>query len=118
VAAHQRDDWPARGSVRTLSAALARDPGARVLADDRHADFLLWRAPELERQLLADVRFELLSHRQIELLAHFESHADPSRTAGATIVVLDPQTQRIANWRTPGWRQLYADATIAIFEHD
>lgn len=113
VAAHQARDWPPAG-VAAVRAAVARNRHVRVLANDRHADFLLFAAPELGGRLLADARLELLTRRQLRRLARFER--DPASAAWTTapLVVLDPRKQPLARWRTSGWRPLYADRSIAV----
>jgi hypothetical protein len=114
VAAQTRQ-WPTR-AVSALDGALARHPHARVIADNRYADYLLWQVPQLRRRLLADVRFELLTRSQLEALARFEDQAGPSQTAGAEIAIVDPSAQPAAAWRDAGWRRLYGDAKVAVYE--
>jgi hypothetical protein len=108
-------DWSAPGA-RALTTAADRLPDARVLADDRHADFLLWQAPELQGRVLADVRFELLNRRELRRLARFESDPRPSDASAAQLIVLDPQHDALGPWRARGWKQLYADASIVVYE--
>ena len=50
-------EWPER-RVEAVRAA-TRDPGTRVWATDRTADWLLWRIPDLRGRLAFDVRCEL-----------------------------------------------------------
>jgi hypothetical protein len=87
-----------------------------VLADERHADFLLWQEPRLVGRLLADVRFEVLTRPELQRLARFEQDPVPQDAMGADLVVLDPQSQPLLPWRTRGWKQLYVDSSIGVFE--
>jgi hypothetical protein len=45
-----------------------RDPNVRVFANEQYSDWLLLRRPELGSRLAYDVRFELLSRRQLKRL--------------------------------------------------
>jgi hypothetical protein len=56
--------------------AAAAGPTGTVIADDRHADWLLWLEPQLEGRVAYDVRFELLDSRQLQQLQRFD-HAAP-----------------------------------------
>ena len=115
VAAQLTRHWSMRGPDVVLIAA-REHPAARVLADDRHADFLLWAAPELQGRILADVRFELLTRSELHRLARFEGHPQPQDAPSARLVVLDPRRDPLPPWRTNNWKQLYADTSIALYE--
>jgi hypothetical protein len=69
----------------------AADPSVRVFADDRQADWLLWRVPSLRGRVAYDVRFELLTRSQIRRLAAF--HAGNASVRGTLrgygLLVLD-----------------------------
>ncbi len=61
--------YPA-GSIPTLRALIARDPQAKVLADVRYADWLIWEDPKLFSGRLAyDTSFELLNKSQLSAIA-------------------------------------------------
>jgi hypothetical protein len=80
------------GAVPVLQHEL-RDPKVRVLADDRHADWLLWQLPQLRGRLAYDVRFELFAPGQFRKLIAYRSRAGTDWQAagrGSAIVVLDP----------------------------
>lgn len=115
VAARQKSTWPAQAAA-ALQAAAARDPNARVLADDRHSDFALWTVPALSGRVINDVRFELLSRRELELLAAFERDRAPHDPGNAGIVVLDPKHQAVAPWRAHGWKAAYESASMVVLE--
>jgi hypothetical protein len=115
VSAHQQRAWSTRGAAALRDAA-ARHPAARVLADDRHADFLLWEEPKLTGRLLADVRFEVLTRVEVKRLARFEQDPRTHDAIGADLVVLNPKSQPFLPWRAHGWKQLYVDSSIGVFE--
>lgn len=57
------------GSARAAAAvSRAAGPHGLVLADDRHADWLLWQRPELAGRIAYDVRFELFDARQLRTI--------------------------------------------------
>ena len=75
-------------------AAVARDPGALVFADEHFGDWLLWREPSLAGKIAYDARFELLSHRRLDDISDFTSYrgADFAKaTRGFDVLVLDPK---------------------------
>jgi len=99
------NEWPTRAL-----AAVRAHPGERVLADDRYADWLLWNVPSLRGRLAYDVRFEVLTTRQLRAIAGFRAH--PSRLArGYGIVVLEGNAAPVLGGRT-----LYADGEITVLE--
>jgi hypothetical protein len=82
--------WPTQG-LGTVSRALATSD-TRVIADDRHSDWLLWKLPQLRGRLANDVRFELYGSRQLAQLAAFSGASDVGWRAagrGYGLVVLD-----------------------------
>jgi hypothetical protein len=118
VAAHvaRPSGWLERDWSPTAAAAVAAAAGPHgvVLADDRHADWLLWQQPSLEGRVAFDVRFELFTHRELVQLSRLHLAA-PSLWercgAGAAVVtfaddvelrlfaeagVLSPARRRIA----------------------
>jgi len=67
-----------------------------VLADDRHADWLLWEHPELRGRVAYDVRFELFDERQFERLYEYRNRiGDHWRDAvrGASVVAFAPELE-------------------------
>jgi hypothetical protein len=86
--------WPATAARRVADLAEAR-PEAKVFADARHADWLLWEQPQLAGRIAYDIRFELLSRRQFEQLVAYRSRADGwRRTIDAyDVVVVDHAAQ-------------------------
>jgi hypothetical protein len=59
--------WPARAASDVGSLA-ARNPKARIFAEDRYADWLLWSEPQLRGRIAYDIRFELLTQKRFQLL--------------------------------------------------
>jgi hypothetical protein len=86
-------EWPDAGG-RAVAAAAAQDPHARILADDRYADWLLFTDPALRGRIAYDIRFELFTARQFEVLASYRSpygRAGTSLTRGYELRVFDPR---------------------------
>jgi hypothetical protein len=59
--------WPAHAATEVGSLA-AKDPQARIFAEDRYADWLLWSEPQLRGRIAYDIRFELLTKKRFQLL--------------------------------------------------
>ncbi len=110
------EKWPAAA----VAAVDAAGPEARVLASDRHADWLLWRLPSLRGRLAYDVRFELYPRDRIVALSRFDYQrgADWQRPAdGFDVVVVDEEsggslTAALSRDRT--MRVAYRDSRIAV----
>ncbi len=77
------------GALEPLRAAMGAEPAARVITSDVLADWVLWRAPELEGRVELDSRLELLDREQARDLGRFL-------------------------FARPGFRALYPDAPIAL----
>jgi hypothetical protein len=109
-------DWPPAAVTAVESAG----PNARVFPSDRHADWLLWKLPDLRGRLAYDVRFELYERPQIIALARFEYQHGPtwrSVLAGYGVVVVDEQSDHSptrALLREPGTKLLYHDESISV----
>jgi len=109
-------------AANAVARAAAQDPAARVYADVRYADWLLWEKPELAGRLAFDARFELLSSRQIAEIFNFNNAFGASwrpATRGFRIVVLDRtvSARPLAGLlREPGARLLYSGHGVAVVE--
>ncbi|HZQ82304.1 MAG TPA: hypothetical protein VFB25_10065 [Gaiellaceae bacterium] len=82
--------FEAQGSP-AAAAAVARAAGAHgvVLADDGHADWLLWEQPQLAGRVAYDVRFELFDAAQMRRLVQLHDvRAGAWRTCGSTMAVV------------------------------
>jgi hypothetical protein len=83
-------------SQRALDAVLAearRNPQVKIFADERYADWLLWRAPSLRQRVAYDVRFELLSRDELDAIAGtLKADGDDWKRGarGFRLVVLSP----------------------------
>lgn len=89
--------------------------GQRVLADDMTADWLLWQVPSLRGSLGYDVRFELLTRRQIVQLLRWRllTTGWDSALGGYSVVVDDPP--HIARLIATGnWRMVARSAYAAV----
>jgi hypothetical protein len=89
--------------------AIASDPGARVFADVRYSDWLLWRRPELAGRLAYDARFELLTVGQLQTIARFNRQiGDDWRAAarGYRVIVVDRHPDRTSDGHDPTYLQL------------
>lgn len=84
--------YPER-AVRVVASSIRQDPAIRIYADVRFSDWLQWRDPGLAGRIAYDIRFELLSGRQLEAIAHVaDQHGpgNPNVIAPYGLLVLDP----------------------------
>ncbi len=114
-----RVDLPAAFCDRV---ALAAEGAARVLADEQHADRLLWFHPELKGHLSHDVRFELLPPDFIQSLTQLYGFPETAYAQGwlarYDLVVVDrEQHTPLWHWLRshPGWHEIAADRWSAAF---
>jgi len=66
--------WPASAAERVADLAASR-PEAKVFADARYSDWLLWEQPQLSGRVANDIRFELWSRAQFEQIVAYQSRA-------------------------------------------
>jgi hypothetical protein len=109
--------------IRVLAAVndrAAADRSLRVFADQRSADWLLWRAPGLTGRVAYDVRFELLSARTLRRIQRLDMAAGPSwrnEARGYRLLVLDAKDDPVAAkgfLAEHGRRVLYDDGTMIV----
>ena len=111
--------WSSEGADAVAAALPGLPPGPAVLPSDRHADWLLWKVPALRGRIAYDIRFELLTERELESLARFKVVRPRwlEATAGYPILVLDPaedpRRAGVLRART-GARLLYEDDSIVV----
>lgn len=121
-AARERTDvvYPP-AALRAVARALAADPRARVLPDDRTADWLLYELPSIRNRIAFDGRWEVLSQAQFKLVRNFVTQAAPGverLTRGYSIFLVDrfwhPQ---LARWYAarPGLRVLYRGDQVIVY---
>ena len=108
--------WP-EGMIAAVRSA---GPDARVYPSDRHADWLLWRIPELRGRLAYDVRFELLTRDGFIDLVKFDSeYKDRWKhiADGFDVIVVDERSKpsHTADFLAePGARAAYRDEHTAV----
>jgi hypothetical protein len=89
-------DFPARGAA-AVSAAARETPAARIFADERYADWLLYQDPGLAGRIAYDVRYELLPAGQLTRIAAFRHERGAAWQSVALpyrLLVLDPDADR------------------------
>ena len=112
--------WPER-EIRAVQKATL-DPGVRVFATDRHADWLLWRIPSLRGRMAFDVRFEVYDRKTLEDIVRFGGELGPDWkriSDGYTLVVLDASSKpsHLAKFLAdPGARLVFRDREVAVVE--
>lgn len=109
--------WPNDALPAVRSAA--SDPRSLVFATDRHADWLLWKIPDLRGRIAYDVRFELYEPSFFDRLVdyHGEEGADwKSLADGYDVVVVDELgTSHTADFlKEPRARALYRDDKVTV----
>ncbi len=111
-------NWPneAVGSVRSAAA----EPSTRVFATDRHADWLLWKLPELRGRVAYDVRFEIYEPSFFDRLVayHFEQGPGWKDLADGYAIVLVDERAAVSHTgdflAEPGARALYSDDRVTV----
>jgi hypothetical protein len=92
--------WYVRDFPTTAGNAVARladrDPSLRVFANERFADWLVLRHPELRGRIAFDGRFELLTTSELKRIVEFRARVIGSvgSTRGYGVLVLDPASER------------------------
>jgi hypothetical protein len=113
--------WPddAQAAVATV---LRQDPNARVLANSRYADWLLYRTPQLRGRTALDGRWELLRPDQAQPILNYfwQTGTDWEQASrGYRLLVLDPQTQAglVATYdKRLHTRTLYRDPHLVVYD--
>jgi len=113
AAAAQPGSWYAGkaypdAAAHSVAIAAASQPSARIFADIRYADWLLWQQPELAGRVVYDARLELLHRNRLEQLYRWTNHASTAATKGSQVLVLD-RRDAPASLRT-----LYTGAQVAV----
>jgi len=105
------------GAVATLQRLVARDPHAKIFADVRYADWLVWEDPrEFAGRVAYDTSFELLTAPQLSFIA------DPTATSEARVLsryaiwMLYPSNRKENRTllKRPGVRAVVRDAKVII----
>lgn len=109
-------------ALHAVAAALARDPSAKVLADDRTSDWLLYSLPQLRNRIAFDGRWEVLSQPQFALVRNFVTQSAPGvdrLMRGYRVFVVDRTWHKqLARWYATrrGLRVLYRGSRVAVYE--
>jgi hypothetical protein len=109
------------GALAQVRHAVDGGVSTRVYADERFADWLLWRLPQLRGKVAYDARFELLSTAQLQAIYDLKSQAgdDWNRAArGYRLLVLDSSSQALvrAFLRERGTRRLFERDGAVVLE--
>jgi hypothetical protein len=89
--------YPAK-AIPTLRTLIARDPHAKILADVRYADWLIWEDPRLFSGRVAyDTSFELLNTSQLSAIADLAANDSSTRQLldGSRIWMLYPGNRSV-----------------------
>ena len=79
-------------ALAAVSQIAQREPGVRIYADNRFADWLLWSDPRLAGRMAYDIRFELLTSKQLQNLVDSTQIPTPHEHSilnGYRLLVLD-----------------------------
>jgi hypothetical protein len=108
--------YPA-AAVPTLERLVVREPQAKIFADVRYADWLVWQDPQLFAGRIAyDTSFELLSAAQLSMIADPAARSQERALDRYAIWVLYPfnHTENRELLRRPGVRTVLRDSKIII----
>jgi hypothetical protein len=111
--------YPA-GPIAAIRRATEVDPGLRVFADERYADWLLWRLPSLRGRVAYDARFEQLTSQQLTQIGNLKLRIGSDWNAAARgyrLLILDPEITPDsvrAFLGEPGRRILYAARGVVV----
>jgi hypothetical protein len=103
--------WPVEGA---RAVAIAAGSHGLVLADDEHADWLLWKEPQLAGRIGYDVRFELLSPQRLAQLFAFRHSGGQRRLAAPYSVLTFVSAREAAPWRTRARTEFAADGFVVL----
>jgi hypothetical protein len=110
--------WPNDVAARTIADASAAAGRKAVWPSDKHTDWLLWRLPELRGRVAYDVRFELVTSRQLESIVRYKSlqpgWEDPTRGYRLVVVDLSDTPRHPARLTDLGARILYRDGDVVV----
>jgi hypothetical protein len=78
-----------RSPAAAAAVAAAAGPNGIVIADDEHADWLLWQQPSLQGRVAYDVRFELFERRELVQISRLQQASPPAwRRCGVEAAVV------------------------------
>jgi hypothetical protein len=111
-----------RGAAAAVESAVGKGPAAPVFADEQFADWLLFADPDLAGRVAYDIRFELLTRRELRRIVDFRlKHGlDWQRAIGGyKVLVLDPNSDGGAlQWlrRHARVQVLYRDSDVVVLK--
>jgi hypothetical protein len=111
-----------KNAIPTLRRLVARDPSAKILADVRYADWLIWEDPRtFSGRVAYDTSFELLSSSQLEAIGDLSARTTDARDTvdRYPIWVLAPSNHSTnrALLRRPGVRVISRSHKVIIATH-
>jgi hypothetical protein len=111
-------DFP-RAAADTVARVAAADPGTRVFAHERYADWLVLEHPELRGRIAYDGRFELLTANELKRIVEFRLRiaGGASVTRGYRLILLDPAEEKtLANYllASPSRHAIYRSHVLVI----
>jgi hypothetical protein len=113
-------DFPPAAADRVAQIA-ARDPHARIFANERFADWLVLQHPSLAGRIAFDGRFELLTAKELQRIVYFRARIIGSQNVirGYRLLVLYPakkSEEKVTNalLASPSRRAVYRDKSIAV----
>lgn len=108
-------------AIQAVDRALAAHPHARLLADDRTADWLLYELPQLKGRIAFTGRWEVLTRPEFQAARDFikQAEPDPQRfERGYRLFAVDPFWNKKLGraYAAGGFRVLYRGRRIAVYE--
>jgi hypothetical protein len=108
-------------AIEAVRSALAAHPNARLLADDRTADWLLYKVPQLKGQIAFTGRWEVLTRPEFLAARDFikQAEPDPARyERGYQLFAVDPFWNKKLGraYASSGLRVVYRGRRIAVYE--
>jgi hypothetical protein len=108
-------------AIQAVRTALADRPQARLLADDRTADWLLWELPQLKGRIAFTGRWEVLTRPEFQAARDFikQAEPDPARyERGYAFFAVDPFWNKKLGraYAASGFRVVYRGRRIAVYE--
>ena len=120
--------WFERSYPKQAAAAVARaarsDPRARVFADERYSDWLIFEEPALAGRIAYDIRYELLTGAELDRIVDFRVEKGPDWQRAALaypLLVLDPAGDAGAiRWfeRRRGAAVLYKSSSVVVLRQE
>jgi hypothetical protein len=88
-------DYP-QGAADAVARVARADPGVRVFANERYADWLVLTHPELRGRIAFDARFELFTTKELRRIVEFRNRiaGATSVTRGYELLVLDANKEK------------------------